>query len=136
MKFTLHIDPPRVTQQEHRFGGFGRNGRAIVYDDARAKEARALIANAIKPYAPEKPARGAIALTVRRFFATKDKRKWGTWKVTRPDNDNMQKMFNDEMTRAGFWIDDAQIVVEHVEKYWAAEGHIDVTIFELTTEKE
>ena len=73
---------------------------------------------------------------MRRFFATKDKRKWGTWKVTRPDNDNLQKMFNDEMTRAGFWLDDAQIVVEHVEKYWAAEGHIDVTIFELTTEKE
>ena len=40
MKFTLHIDPPRVTQQEQRFGGCGRNGRAIVYDDARANEER------------------------------------------------------------------------------------------------
>ena len=50
--------------------------------------------------------------------------------------DPLQKLFKDEMTRAGFWRDDAQVAVEHVEKYWAAEGHIDVTVFEMTTEKE
>ncbi len=136
MKFTLHIDPPRTTDQQHRFGGFGRNGRAIVYDGKKLREARTMIAGALIPHAPAEPARGAIHLVVRWFFPTKDKRKWGKWKTTRPDTGNVQKMFLDEMTKVGFWIDDAQIVVEHVEKYWAQEGRVEVTIFELTTEKE
>ena len=44
MKFTLHIDPPRTTAQQHRFGGFGRNGRAILYDGAKLRDARDTIA--------------------------------------------------------------------------------------------
>lgn len=136
MKFTLHIDPPRTTAQQHRFGGFGRNGRAILYDGAKLRDARNTIAGALIPHAPAEPAQGAIALTVRWFFPTKERRKQGRWKTTRPDTDNLQKLFKDEMTRAGFWRDDAQVAVEHIEKYWAAEGHIDVTVFEMTTEKE
>ncbi len=37
------------------------------------------------------------------------------------DTDNLQKMLKDCMTEVGFWNDDAQVVVEHVEKLWSDE---------------
>lgn len=136
MKFTMRIDPPTTTAQQHRFGGFAANGRAILYDSPKLREAKHTLAGALIPNAPAEPFKGAIALTVRWFFKTTDKKKQGRWKISRPDTDNLQKLFKDEMTKAGFWKDDAQVCAEYVEKYWSEQGHIDVTITELPTAKE
>lgn len=41
------------------------------------------------------------------------------WKVTKPDTDNLIKLLKDEMTQAGWWHDDAQIVIERSMKIYA-----------------
>ena len=65
---------------------------------------------------------GPVALTVEWRFATKT-HKEGTYRVTRPDTDNLQKLLKDCMTRVGFWRDDAQVCREEVTKRWSREKH-------------
>ena len=61
---------------------------------------------------------GPVALLVDWHFATKS-HKEGTYRVTRPDTDNLQKLLKDCMTHVGFWKDDAQVCREEVTKRWA-----------------
>ena len=44
--------------------------------------------------------------------------KDGEYKLTRPDTDNLQKLFKDCMTKVGFWKDDAIVCSEHIEKFY------------------
>ena len=126
MRFVLDIEPPRTTAQQKRTTF--RNGRPQYYDGARLARARNTLRAALFEHKPKEPLQGCLALAVRWFFSTPDRRKQGTWKRTRPDTDNLQKMLKDEMTRAGYWKDDAQVCVEHVEKAWGIDGRIVIEI--------
>ena len=61
---------------------------------------------------------GPVALTVEWRFMTKT-HKEESWRVTRPDTDNLQKLLKDCMTATGFWKDDAQVCQENVTKRWS-----------------
>lgn len=135
MKFVLHIDPPTTTAQQRRWT-IGGNGKPRSYKGRRVQEAEDKLTAALIPYIPASPAEGAIHLTVRWFFPVKDRKKAGHYKTSRPDTDNLQKLLKDCMTRLGYWKDDAQVASEHVEKFWSADGRIDISIFELTTTEE
>lgn len=126
--FELNIDPPRTTAQTHRYGGKRPDGRLIFFDSDKLKAARNTLRTALLPHKPAEPMEGAIRLQVFWRFPTKDKKKWGTPKITRPDTDNLQKMLKDEMTRLGFWNDDAQVCDEHVRKRWAERGSISILV--------
>ena len=75
--------------------------------------------------------RGAVRLYAVWNFPIKDKKKWGKLKTTRPDTDNVEKMLKDEMTRLGFWKDDAQVCVEIILKYWSEKGSITIMVDEV-----
>jgi len=45
--------------------------------------------------------------------------KDGEYRITKPDTDNLQKMFKDVMTHLGFWKDDALVASDLCEKFWA-----------------
>lgn len=62
---------------------------------------------------------GPISLRVIWLFPKGKSHRNGEWRVTKPDTDNLQKLLKDCMTRCGFWVDDAQVVSEAVEKRWA-----------------
>ena len=128
MIFELNIDPPRTTAQTHRYGGKRQDGRLIFFDSEKLKAARNELRAALLPHKPAEPMEGAIALDVTWYFPTKEKKKQGKFKITRPDTDNLQKMLKDEMTRLGFWHDDAQVCEEWVGKYWGAQGGISIII--------
>jgi len=112
---TLNIQPPTVTAQQHKVAVV--NGRPRFYDGQAIKNARALFMWELKPHAPKEPMTGAIELIVDWAFPTKSHRD-GEWRTTRPDTDNLQKLFKDCMTKVGFWEDDSQVCVETVTKRW------------------
>ena len=117
--FEIMGQPIRITEQQHKFGGYKRNGQAIVYRGAGLKTARNDLLIEMMPYKPKEPFEGPLVLEVDWFFGTKDKRKIADhWKITRPDTDNMIKGLKDCLTEAGFWKDDAQVVLEHLRKAW------------------
>lgn len=55
----------------------------------------------------------------------------GEYKTSRPDTDNLQKMLKDTMTELHYWKDDALVVSELVEKFWAEHPGIYIRIEEL-----
>ena len=116
MEFFLDIHPPTVTAQEHKVRVV--RGRPMFYDTPKLKEARSTFESLLRQHRPETPLEGPVALTVDWHFNTKS-HKEGTYRVTRPDTDNLQKLLKDCMTRVGFWNDDAQVCREEVTKRWS-----------------
>lgn len=62
---------------------------------------------------------GPVCLNVTFDFAIKDKKKWGLWKDTRPDCDNIVKLLQDVLSDLGIWDDDAQIASLTVKKKYS-----------------
>ena len=93
------------------------------YEPAKVKEARAKLMAHLAPHRPEKPFSGPVKLTVRWCYPVSETHPESTWKTSRPDTDNLQKIFKDCMTKLRFWRDDAQVCSETIEKfYWSVPG--------------
>ena len=116
MEFNLDIYPPTVTAQEHKVRVM--HGRPVFYDTPKLKEARNTFESLLREHKPDSPLEGPVSLSVEWRFATIS-HKEGTYRVTRPDTDNLQKLLKDCMTRVGFWNDDAQVCLEEVTKRWS-----------------
>lgn len=129
MQFFLDIDPPTATAQEQKTTI--RGGVVRKYDPPKAKAAKALLTQALRPYAPEIPADGPLALIVEWRFPRGTSHKRDKWKITRPDTDNLQKALKDIMTRLGFWVDDSRVCFEHVKKIYADHPGIMITVTRL-----
>ena len=128
-RIVLKGQPIRTTEQQHRFGGIGRNGKAIIYRDAKLSAARQTLIASLLPHRPAKPMGGPVLLQVEWRFGTTDKTKLKQrWKTTRPDTDNMIKLLKDCMTETGFWKDDAQIVQESLAKSWTTPERAETVI--------
>lgn len=116
MHFFLSMIPPSVTQQEHRVGK-RKDGSIYFYEDRELKEARLDLRKRLAAV-DHVTIDGPVRLLVKWLFP-KGKHENGTYKTTKPDTDNLNKMLKDEMTKTGFWFDDAQVASEIIEKFWA-----------------
>lgn len=139
MEFDIHFDPPRATAQEKQYAV--RNGRVVVYETAKARDAKQLLRLVLAPHAPREPLTGAVALYVTWRFPYKGKSHVdGEYKTTRPDTDNLDKALKDIMTALGYWTDDALVAKEQIEKIWHKERpglHVRVEdIAELRAESQ
>ena len=135
MMFFLPINPPRVTAQQKKVA-ISKTGKPVFYRPSRLKEAEIQIETELRKHAPKTLFTGPLRLTVCWIFQTQNKRLQGTWKETRPDTDNLEKMLKDVMTRAGYWKDDAQVCMEVVLKAWGADPGILIGIDRLCAAKE
>ncbi|MEE1199030.1 MAG: RusA family crossover junction endodeoxyribonuclease [Christensenellales bacterium] len=117
ISFFLPMNPPTVTHQEKDIAVV--KGKPVVYEPAELKAVRSKLMAHLGQYAPLVPLQGAIRLMVKWCFPITGKHEDGEWKTTKPDTDNLQKLLKDCMTDLGYWKDDAQVVSEIVEKFWA-----------------
>ena len=129
MKIRLNINPPTVTAQEHKVKV--AHGRPMFYDPPKVREAKRALESALFVHVPVEPMEGPLALSVAWCFKRTRPHKHGEWRVTRPDTDNLEKLLKDTMTHMGFWKDDAQVVVEHVEKLWSDSPGLDIEVVPL-----
>ena len=129
MHFFLAGDPPTITAQERRIGK-RKDGSLYIYEDRELKEVRMQLRARLSKVAPEDPMDGPLRLVVKWMFLN-GQHKHGTYKTTKPDTDNLNKMLKDEMTRTGFWKDDAQVASEIIEKFWSKEPGIFVEVQRL-----
>lgn len=106
------MNPPTITQQQHRFA----NGH--VYEGRELKEARLKLRYALVPYVPDEPFDGPLRLVVKWCFPLIKGKQPGTYKDTKPDTDNLNKMLKDEMERLGFFVNDSRVASEIIEKFW------------------
>lgn len=128
-EFFMAMIPPTATAQEHKVAV--RNGKPIFYDPPDVKAAKEkLTANLARHRPPEKYICG-IRLITKWLFPNDGKHKDGEYKISKPDTDNLQKMFKDCMTKLDFWTDDQLVASEICEKFWADIPGIYVRIEEL-----
>ena len=123
---------PKATAQQK--GVRVVNGKPYFYKKNSVETALNLFMIGLKPHRPPKPAEGPVKLSLLFEFDCKDKRKWGTYKSTRPDCDNMAKEFIDAMSKSGFWNDDAQIAMLGITKKYAEKAQVKVWWEEVQNE--
>ena len=141
IRFFLPMIPPTITQQEHKVAVV--NGKARFYDPPELKAARQMFTAALLEYKPERKIQGPVRLVTKWIWpmemseegqmnimdiAGKD---YFVWKTTKPDTDNLIKLFKDCMTKAGFWKDDCQVVSEITEKMFSFQPGIFVEVTQL-----
>ncbi len=115
-QFFMAMLPPTCTHQEKQVRVV--NGKPVFYDPPEVKAAREKLRAYLAKHKPEEPYRCGVRLVVKWLFP-RGKHVDGSWRTTRPDTDNLQKLLKDCMTAEGFWKDDALVCSEITEKFWA-----------------
>lgn len=131
MNIWIPGEPSRTTHQSGM--RTTRNGTKLYKSPALIGWEKTL-ARGLGMSRPDQPIDGPICLKVTWGFKARKKKDLWTWKLTRPDTDNMQKTLKDVMTRMGFWKDDSQIVFETCKKMLVDEPGIVIQIQELDPE--
>ena len=116
IEFFMAMIPPTVTHQEKQVHVV--KGKPVFYEPAELKRARQKLVGHLAKYKPEEPLHTPVELLTKWCFP-KGKHPQGSYRASKPDTDNLQKLLKDCMTTAGFWIDDALVVREITEKFWA-----------------
>ena len=109
------FDIPASTPQQRKLGG--KN----TYPTNGLRYARAAWQALLEKYKPSRPIAGPVSLAVLLFYHTKSRAVALAPKTSRPDGDNLLKVIKDAATKAGWWIDDAQVYDEHITRYWTSE---------------
>jgi Holliday junction resolvase RusA-like endonuclease len=134
MQFFLPMNPPRTTHQQKKIRIV--RGRPIFYEGPKLRAARAKLTAALRPHKPDEPMQGPLHVIVEWSFETKNQKQDNTYKTTRPDIDNLNKLLFDIMTDLGYWQDDAQIVREGAGKFWSMTPGIFISVEEIDEKGE
>lgn len=111
--------PPTVTHQEKQIHVV--HGKPVYYEPPELKQARANLTDRLLKFKPEHPFSTGVRLVTRWLFPP-GRHDPGSYRTTKPDTDNLQKLLKDCMTAAGFWKDDALVASELCEKFWAEDN--------------
>ena len=120
---------PTVTHQQKKV--VVQNGKPVFYEPAELKAARSKLMAHLGQHVPENKYINSVRLMVKWCFPITGKHSDGEYKYTKPDTDNLQKLLKDCMTDCGYWKDDALVVSEIVEKFWARIPGIYIRIEEI-----
>lgn len=116
LEFFMPMIPPTVTHQEKKVRVV--HGKPVFYEPEALADARAKLLAHLSKHKPAEPMQGGVRLLCKWCFPRKT-HKDGSYRITKPDTDNLQKLLKDCMTAEGFWKDDAQVASEICEKFWA-----------------
>lgn len=127
-EFFMAMIPPTVTHQEKQVHVV--KGRPVFYEPPELKTARQKLMGHLAKHRPAQPYQEGVRLIVRWCFP-RGMQTDGTYRTTKPDTDNLQKLLKDCMTACGYWKDDALVASELAEKFWAEIPGIYVRIERL-----
>jgi Holliday junction resolvase RusA-like endonuclease len=140
IEFILHCEPPKHTAQgSSMILKSKKTGKYLIGKKANSKatQTKQELLALLYQHAPQTPLQGALKLEIRWVYSwrksetKKNRAKGEMWCITKPDTDNLCKLFNDCLTRLAFWKDDAQVSVLHFEKLYADNPRIEVKITEI-----
>ncbi|MDI6739028.1 MAG: RusA family crossover junction endodeoxyribonuclease [Candidatus Edwardsbacteria bacterium] len=141
--FDIHLSllPPRSTSQQKGTAAiFSRAGRyrgLRHYKKAQVRRNEHDLAVLLLPYRPASPLLGPVCLDVtatwpwRRNEPEKRLALGYAPMDTRPDASRWVETLQDQLTKLGFWHDDAQVADLRVRKLWGREVGIRIVIYRL-----
>ena len=100
----MAMRPPTCTAQEKQVRVL--HGKPQFYEPQALAAARAKLCAHLGQHRPEQPYTGGVRLVVKWLFP-RGKHPNGSYRTTKPDTDNLQKLLRDCMTAEHFWTDDA-----------------------------
>ena len=122
-----------VTYQGGRIHHFEKKNVRTMRQIYTAKIKQALLEDHIKV----EPIEGPVYMSVGFHFATKTKKKWGTYKDTKPDLDNSVKLLQDVLSDLGFFaVGDQQVASLHLTKWWSDVPQIAISIQKLEEDND
>lgn len=125
---------PTVTHQQKKVTVVkNKQGKSVprYYEPPELKEARNFFMGLLGPHAPNQPINQAVRFISKWCFPSNGKHPDGSYKITKPDVDNSNKLLQDCMTDLGFWKDDCLVSSLIAEKFWADVPGIYIRIEEL-----
>lgn len=131
--FFVHLNKiPSGTAQERKYAWSNNLRKVISYPSKTYKEAKAIYRRCFSFYRPKEPFKAPICLEVMLFYPTKDKKKWDTFKTTKPDGDNLLKVIKDVLNELDYFEDDAHVAMESIVRRWVEpnKGGVKVVIWE------
>ncbi|WP_291813923.1 RusA family crossover junction endodeoxyribonuclease [Limnobacter sp.] len=134
MEFTINAVPPRATAQSVSRIGRTKDGRPFIMKDKRGQKVRDELLILLMQHAPPEPMSGPLAIKITFVFPwRKSEPKWRLKlgmapHTTRPDGDNLIKMFLDQMGKARFYTDDATLSDIRVCKFWGDLPRMEVRL--------
>ena len=129
ISFFIDMIPPTITAQEKKIHVV--RGKPIMYDTSELNVAKSKLLGYLSHHVPDQMFNSSIRLIVWWCFPITGKHHDGEYKYTKPDTDNLNKALKDCMTALHFWKDDALVVSEVIEKYWAKRPGIYIKIEEV-----
>ena len=115
-KFFLLMRPPTVTAQQHRAIGRGKGKKTACFDTPELKDAKQKFLAYLMQHKPEQPMKGPVRLITKWCFPMIRTSKHGQYKATRPDTDNLIKLFCPVLELVGLGIT-LILVFEYYVKY-------------------
>lgn len=139
LSFFVKCNPPKSTAQASLRIMKRRDGTQFVgkFAKSKGKQVQGELMTLLREHVPQTSFDGPIKLAVqwrypwRKSETRKNKAKGWMYCDTRPDVDNLLKMFQDCLTRLGFWTDDSQVASLAFEKMWSDTPGISVEIEEV-----
>lgn len=128
-EFFMPMLPPTKTHQEKQWKIV--NDKVIFYEPAELKATRTKLQAHLAGHVPVEKYTGAVRLVTKWCFPITGQHQDGEYKTSKPDTDNLQKLLKDIMTDLGYWTDDALVVSEITEKFWARVPGIYIAIEEV-----
>ena len=128
IEFFMTMNPPTVTAQEHKVAVI--NGKPVFYDPPEVNQARLKLCGFLAKHKPPHKYEHGVELVTKWCFP-RGSHNDGEYRTSKPDTDNLQKLLKDCMTTVGFWKDDALVVREIAEKFWAEIPGIYIRVTKL-----
>ena len=136
LQFRIDCIPPKATAQASTRILKRKDGSQFVgkFANSKAKKAQDDLLVLLQPHRPEKPLKGPLLLSIiwvypwRKSEPKKNRVSGLLDCYTRPDCDNLAKMFQDCLTRLAFFGDDSQVSRLYFAKFWGDHPGISVTL--------
>ena len=130
--FFIPMIPPTKTHQQKKIHVV--NGKPVIYEPQELKNIRLKLLALLASYKPDTPVAEPIQLVTKWLYPVKGNHQNGDYKTTKPDTDNMIKLLKDCMTLVGYWKDDAYVVSEVTEKFYADKSGIYICVRSLSND--
>lgn len=98
---------PTVTHQDKIISV--KNGKPIIFDSHNLKEAKEIFKTGLISHIPSKMLNAPIGVELIWCFPLEKNKTDGDYYTKKPDVDNLEKAFIDQMTKLKFWKDDSHV---------------------------